>query len=145
VAETIGSLLVAAIGAGIGWAVTEFVARPVRRFFDLRTEIIQTMAQYANLRARHKEMQGGPMQEVSPTEMSALEEARTAVRGLGARMRSFAYGETLAASVVSLRYDPRKASEGLFGYSNVIDTYGPEKASKKKMIENALRLPEHLL
>jgi hypothetical protein len=33
----------------------------------------------------------------------------------------------------------------LFGYSNVIDTYGPEKASKKKMIENALRSSEHLL
>jgi hypothetical protein len=53
--ETIGSLIVAAIGAGLGWAATEFVARPIRKFFDLRGDAVRMVSQYGNLPARFHE------------------------------------------------------------------------------------------
>jgi hypothetical protein len=148
--QTVGSLLAGAIGAGIGWVLLEFVARPIRRFYDLRAEIIQKMAQYGNVRARYKETDTeGFLEEsppLSPTELAALEEAQLAIRDLATRMRAFAYNETLAQWVLRLvRYDPHKASQGLIGYSNYMSTYGGAKASKKKMVEDALHLGEHML
>lgn len=145
--QTIGSLLAGAIAAGLGWAATEFLARPIRRFYDLRAEIIQKMAEYGNVRARFKQTDNGVEEytSLSTQESTRLEEAQRAIRELGARMRAFAYNETFAGRVIAFWYDPQKASQGLIGYSNTIDTYGPDKALKKKMVEDALRLPLHTL
>jgi hypothetical protein len=41
--------VVGAFSAVIGWGLTEFAARPIRRFFDLRGEVIRRMAQYADI------------------------------------------------------------------------------------------------
>jgi hypothetical protein len=145
--QTIGSLLAGAIAAGLGWSTTEFLARPIRRFYDLRAEIIQKMAEYAKLRARFKQTDNGVEEytSLSAQESARLEEAQQTFRELGARMRAFAYNETFASRVIGFWYDPQKASQGLIGYSNTIGTYGPDKASKKKMVEDALRLPLHAL
>jgi hypothetical protein len=148
--QTIGSLLAGAIAAGLGWAATEFLARPVRRFYDLRGEIIQKMAHYGNVRASHKEAPDGGVIEntplLHPTEQARLEEAQLAIRDLSTRMRAFAYNEALARrTLMLLRYDPLKASDGLMGYSNYMNISGAAKASKKKMVEDALHIPEHTL
>jgi hypothetical protein len=147
--QTFGSLLAGAVGAALGWVILEFVARPIRRFYDLRGEIIQKMAQYGNVRARYKETHDGKiienMPSLRPTEESVLEEAQQVMRDLAARMRAFAYNESLARWVLTVRYDPHKASQGLFGYSNSLDTYGGGKTSKIKMVEDALRVPTHTL
>lgn len=148
--QTIGSLLAGAIAAALGWAATEFVARPTRRFYDLRAEIIQKMAQYGNVRARYKETEVDRVIEetphLNPSELAALEEAQLAIRGLATRMRAFAYNETAARWALTLfGYDPLKASDSLMGYSNYMNTYGGAKASKKKAVEDALRVPEHTL
>jgi hypothetical protein len=147
--QTVGSLIVAAIGAGLGWAATEFLARPIRRFYDLRAEIIQKMAQYDNVRASFKQTQTGDVEEtmppLNPEELALLREGQAVMRDLAARMRAFTYNEILARFLLALRYDPHKASLGLFGYSNTMDSYGSDRASKLKMIEEALRLPVHTL
>jgi hypothetical protein len=149
--QTVGSLIVAAIGAGVGWAATEFGARPVRRFYDLRAEIIQKMAQYGNVRAPFKQTQTGDVDEtmppLNPEEPALLREGQAVMRDLAARMRAFTYNEILARFLLTLvlRFDPHKASLGLFGYSNTMNTYGSDKASKLKMIEEALHLPAHTL
>jgi hypothetical protein len=44
-----------AIAAGVlGWVLGMFVGRPLRRFFELRGEIIGRLAQYDNVRADWK-------------------------------------------------------------------------------------------
>ncbi len=146
--ETIGSLIVAAIGAGIGWALTEFVARPIRKFFDLRGEIIRRIAQYANVPARYNDLRNGKKEILPLTEdqLAKLQEAQGVVRDLAAQMRGFAHSETLAKLVLRLlRYDPREASEGLFGLSNDMDTYGEAVLRRRKIISGALRIPESIL
>jgi hypothetical protein len=145
--ETIGSLVVGAIGAGIGWAATEFLARPIRKFYDLRSEVIQKMALYANVPARANEEQDGKVTvlDVSEAEAAKLDEARDVTRDMATRMRAFAFNETWAAWVLRLRYDPWRAAEGLIGVSNTVHIYGPGKARSKKIVADALRIPEHVL
>jgi hypothetical protein len=50
--QVIGSFLAAALG----WVVLEFVGRPLRKFFDLRGEIIRRLIEFANIRARWKDI-----------------------------------------------------------------------------------------
>ncbi len=52
--------LLAFAAAVVGWLATDFVASPVRRFFNLRIEIIRRMTQFANVRARWKELRDDP-------------------------------------------------------------------------------------
>jgi hypothetical protein len=141
--ETIGSLLAAAIGASIGWVSLEFVARPIRKFFDLRGEIIRRVAQYNNVPARYREGPDGQKNvvEIDANEFAKLSEAQSVIRDLAAQMRGFAYNETFARRVLSPRYNPRLASEGLFGLSNDIDTYGNARVRHRKTISDALRIP----
>src|SRR5262249_4125108 len=151
--ETTGSLIVGAIGAGIGWAATEFVARPIRKFFDLRADAVRTISQYGNVRARYDErsLSDGSIVTaedltLSEAESAQLHEAQVALRDLAARMRGFAFGETIAGRALQLLgYDSQRASEGLFGIANTIDTTGDTRVRNKKIVTEALRLPEHTL
>ena len=151
--ETIGSLIVGAIGAGIGWGTTEFVARPIRKFFDLRADAIRLVSQYDNLRAwRHETRVSDDETRVwedptlSQTNLAKLDEAENALRALAAQMRGFAYNESIANRALRwMGFDPKKASEGLFGIANTIDTTGSTRVRNKQMVTEALRLPEHTL
>jgi hypothetical protein len=44
-----------AVGAAVVWAVSSFVGGPVRRFFDLRGEVVRRLTEFANVRAKWKE------------------------------------------------------------------------------------------
>jgi hypothetical protein len=151
--ETIGSLIVGAIGAGIGWAATEFVARPIRKFYDLRADVIRMVSQYANTRARfHEERRSdgeiliSENHALSESDIAKLHEVEGAMRALAAQLRGFAYNESIANRALRLAgFDPKKASEGLFGIANTIDTTGDSRIKFKRMVTEALRLPEHTL
>src|SRR5262249_16891440 len=154
--ETVGSLIVGAVGAGIGWGATEFVARPIRKFFDLRGETIRIVSQYANLPARFHErwVSDNEGRETMSLENPALSEsdivrlgdAQDALRALAAQMRGFAYNETIASRALRwFGFDPKRASEGLFGIANTVDTTGDPRIRNKKIVSEALRLPEHKL
>jgi hypothetical protein len=121
IVETIGSLALAAIAGGVGWAATEFVARPVRRFFDLRGEVIRRMAQYADIPPQIIQKEGGEIETPVVTEatLARAKEAESVIRDLAAQMLSLAYNETSARSILVqvLRYDVRGAAEGLFALS----------------------------
>jgi hypothetical protein len=151
--ETIGSLVVGAIGAGIGWGTTEFLARPIRKFFDLRGDAVRTISQYGNLRARYSErrssndlIETSENHTLSEAESARLHEAEVALRALAAQMKGFAFTETVASRALRLfGFDPKKASEGLFGIANTIDKTGETRIMSKKMVTDALRLPEHTL
>ncbi len=69
---------------GVGWIVVSFVGTPVRKFFDLRGEVIRRMAQFANARARWKESRDDPNEvkslDLSEQDQRRLEEAESAFR-----------------------------------------------------------------
>ena len=109
----------------------------MRRFFDLRGEIIRRPTEFANVRARF-----GGLEELGPIsdqENARLEEAQRTLRDLASQMRAFAENEPLAAWFVCWRYDPMNASAGLIGLSGSYDTYGSDRAFHGQTVATALR------
>ena len=141
--QVIGSFFAAATA----WVVLEFVGRPVRKFFDLRGEIIQKLVEYGNVRARFKATKAGQepapyhdnMNDLSEEEIKRLGEAKKCFCELAARMRAFAENETMALWAVRLYYDPAAASLALMGLSNSYEIYG-ERALPRYQLSKALRL-----
>ena len=134
-----GSAVLIGFGSAAGgWAVLTFIGGPLRRFFDLRGEIIRRLTEFANVRARF-----GGLEELGPIsdqENARLEEAQRTLRDLASQMRAFAENEPLAAWFVCWRYDPMNASAGLIGLSGSYDTYGSDRAFHGQTVATALRL-----
>jgi hypothetical protein len=74
----------------------EFVGRPLRKFFDLRGEVIRRLIEFANVRAHWKELPdssgavSGNLEEIdlSAVDLARLEEAQRTFRDL-ASQKSF--------------------------------------------------------
>jgi hypothetical protein len=140
----LGSAAGGALGATGGWVVSTFVGGPVRKFFDMRGEVIRRLTEFANVRARYKPLPDGSgnlgEMGLSDKEIARLEEAQRTLRDLASQMRAFAENEPLAAWFVRWRYDPLKASAGLIGLSGSYDTYGKDKAFHRETVATALRI-----
>ncbi|MDP9147916.1 MAG: hypothetical protein M3N22_09665 [Acidobacteriota bacterium] len=135
--------------ASVAWIALEFFGRPLRKFYDLRGETIYLVSQVANVRARWKDVadDNGSVSsqvevgDISNDEIADLKEAEKLLRILASQLRAFAGNETYALLFLRWRkYDPMKASAGLFGFSNAVDTYGATKAFQKRTIAEALRI-----
>ena len=146
--SALASLAAGILGAVIGWVALTFAGTPVRKFFDLRGEVIRRLTEFANVKARRKEVSDdadGSVEverfDLSDKEIARLEQAQSVFRDLGSQMRSVAENEIMAVWILRvLRYDSLKASAGLIGLSNCFDTYGSNKRFQKKTIEAALRI-----
>ena len=122
---SLGTIIYGIIGGLVGWFATDFLARPIRQFFQLRGEICEAMVMFDNVRAG---------------DLTRLKEAREAFRELGARMLAFAHTEWLGNWLIArLRYDPIKAGRSLIGVSNSIGTAG-ERHQHKQNVMAALRI-----
>jgi|SRR4051795_10612651 hypothetical protein len=127
------------LAAAIGWLTLEFLGRPLRRFFDLRGEMVELLTRIANVRAAHNDI--NPLTtELTDQEMEALTKARMDVRALASKFRAFALNETLASSAaIWLGYNAYAAGQNLIGLSNTIDTYGADRADLKAAVSVALK------
>lgn len=142
-----GSILVSVVTTLITFCVLEFIAKPVRRFFDLRREVSRQLALFANVGARWKRGVSSTAHIVpnalGEKEERRLDDAERVFRDLASQMRSFAQTDRLASSLVgAFGFNPFRASSGLFGLSNNIAEHGEARASSKKTIEESLRLLE---
>jgi predicted DsbA family dithiol-disulfide isomerase len=132
-------------GGALGWVTLSFVGAPVRRFLDLRGEVIRRLTEFANVRARWKEVRDRPDQleevQLSEQELARLEEAQRVIRDLASQMRAIAENEPVAMWFVRLLcYDPVTASAGLIGLANAYDTYGGNKNFQRQTVNKALRI-----
>jgi hypothetical protein len=145
VLAAIGSLILGAIG----WLMIEFAGRPIRRFFDLRGEVIRRMALYADIRKLIIQSEGGEVDTpVVPEAIGArAREAEGVIRDLAAQMLSFADNEALATLIIThgLRYDARKAAVGLFALSYTMHTSGSLKKPPVEMVAEALHIDQGIL
>jgi hypothetical protein len=143
--ETLGSLIVGVVGAGIGWTLTEFVARPIRKFFDLRGEVIRRLAQYADIPVLVEKDGEVKTPVVTEETQTRTREAESVMRDLAAQMLSFAYSETFASRILALRYSPRDAGEGLFAIAWTLQASGDLKNRPRERVAKALRIHRSLL
>jgi hypothetical protein len=116
------------LAAALGWVVLEFVARPLRKFYDLRGEVIRRLTEYANIKPRWRETPGDRKElDLSQEEIARLESAQHVLRDLASQLVAFAGNETWALyAAKAMGHDPQHAAEGLIGLSNRIDTHDPQ-------------------
>jgi hypothetical protein len=130
----------------IGWITLEFVARPIRNFFDVRREVGQQLVQFANVSARwksrHLEPEVREAGDLSEEEAGRLEAAQRTYRDLGARMKAFGETEHPATWLLkhAFRIDAVKARSAMLGLSNSVDSYGDNRAHYREAVRKALRI-----
>jgi hypothetical protein len=129
--------LVAVITAGpVVWFATEFAARPIRRFFDLRTEIKQSMLLLWD--APSYGTQEDP--EEWADEMTPFKENRNRLTGLSAEISAFAQAERFAVCVVRiLGYDPMKAGNAAKRLAFELGTNIEDRSRNYKKLDTALK------
>jgi hypothetical protein len=138
----------ALLAGALGWVALEFFGRPLRKFFDLRGEIIRQLVRFANVRPRYTPItdRTGKVipvdQMLSDAERQRLTLAMDTFRDLGSQMSAFANNETFALRAAkTFGYDPALASSSLIGLSNSIDTHGaPERILNRTALAKALKL-----
>jgi hypothetical protein len=132
----------------ISWIVFNTIGKPLLRFFDLRTEVRRAMILYDNVRARWSErdivrFSGIDDEDMTPDNFERLQDAENQYRDLASQIRAFADTQSPTCTVLRwIGFDARKASSGLIGLSNTINTYGKTRAFHKQTINQALKFPE---
>jgi hypothetical protein len=98
---------------------------------------------YDNVRARWRE--AGTLvvdDDATPDNFDRLQEAENQYRDLASQVRAFADTQSPTCAVLRwFGFDLRKASSGLMGLSNTLNTYGKGRAFHKEAINAAMRFP----
>src|SRR5262245_11592300 len=132
------NLLGGAIGGLATWLCSDFVARPMRRFYQMRAEIFERIQFYGNLPTYE------PGTSLDTNEAQRAIEAMNALRQLSTRMMSFAATEVTAVWLLrQWGYDPMQAGQSLIGYSNTIMKQDGERVIHRKKVLSALRFDEN--
>lgn len=132
----------------ISWIVFNTIGKPLLRFFDLRTEVRRAMILYDNVRARWRErdnVRGSAIgdEDMTPDNCERLQEAENQYRDLASQVRAFADTQSPTCAVLRwFGFDVRKASSGLIGLSNTINTHGKTRAFQKQTINEAMNFPK---
>jgi len=131
------------IGGVCGWFFTDFIAKPLLRFSDLRREVTRCLVVYGNVGGRTAVDKAGKQKtlKLSAEEDARLVEAQKSFRDLSAKMYGFANVDAFANRIVAkLGYDADQIAAALMGFSNEIATKGKERADFRKRIEKLLRI-----
>ena len=96
VSNSLWSFAAGALGGTLGWFATAFLARPIRKFFDLRGEAKSRMLAHWNAPTMTTP------DEHSDEALKELRERRLELDDIGARLASFDKSEWLAARLVRL-------------------------------------------
>jgi hypothetical protein len=136
------TLLTGFLGGICGWFANDFIGKPLRRFYDLRSEVGRCLLYYGNVTARGRWVNAYQFEtnDITPDENERLTEAQNAYRNLAAKMSAFADGERLANWMVrTTGFDAGKIASALLAYSNEIEIYGQRRADARKHLQKLLR------
>jgi hypothetical protein len=117
-----GSILLGLISGFVGWILTEFIAKPVRRGLDLAADAQASTIEYANVSARFDA--NGRSTGLDDEGESRLIEAETKYRRLSAQLYAFARIDRAAAFILRPVFDAEGAATALMQLSNNVGQYG---------------------
>ena len=127
---------VGAIIGIIGWYATEFLARPLRRFFDLRGEVKRRMLFCWNAPLAHTVIRDG----YSDAEAEKLQEGRHQLEDIGAQIASLENAEFLVGVVIRrMGYDPTGASKALRAAAIELGTDIEDRDKNFSRVDKALK------
>jgi hypothetical protein len=131
------------VGGVFAWIFTEFVAKPLLRFSELRREVTRCLVVYGNVGGRTEVDKAGKPKtlKLSAKEVARLVEAQNAFRDLSGKMYGFASVDAFANRIVTkFGYDADQIAAALMGFSNEITSKGEGRAHFRNRIEKLLRL-----
>ncbi len=143
---TLSTIAFGLLSGFIGWMLTEFVAKPVRKGVDLIAEARTALIVYANVQARFRGHATNLDASLTPTDLpdeaeERLRAAERAFREISAKMQAFASTDVPAALAMRLLgVDFHEAGVAFMGLSNSIGIYGKGRHDAKARVEQALRL-----
>jgi hypothetical protein len=137
------SLITGFLGGVGAWFLTDYVAKPLRRFYDLRREVSRCLVVFGNVGARSAIDQSGARKklELSADEDARLVDAQNTFRGLAGDMRAFANVDFLANWLVTrLGYDADKIASALIALEGELPTKGKPRADARERVQKLLHI-----
>jgi hypothetical protein len=126
------------IGGVVGWFATEFVARPVRKLFDLRGEAKRRMLVYWHAPTAHSAIPDE--EDYTDVELYKLDEGRKQLEDIGAQLASFEKSELIIGPFVRwIGYDPTGAGLALRATAIDLGTIGEDRDKNFRRIDQALK------
>jgi len=120
----LGSIVLPLILGAIGWIALEFLGRPVRKFFDLRSQAKALLS-----------IHNDPFDED--------DEPRKEFKELGAMLVAFDSAEVFAASLVRrIGFNPSQAGDALLNLANDWGKANVAYNEYRKSIKSGLRLKD---
>jgi hypothetical protein len=135
---SVGSIVLGLISGFVGWILTEFIAKPIRRGLDIAADAQASMIEYANLRARH-DSKNKPT-GITEEEEKRLQEAETKYRRLSAQLYAFAQTDRLASLILRPLFDAERSATALMGLSNNVGQYGSGRHAATEEAKKALKV-----
>lgn len=134
--DKVWPFVVAVIGAGpVVWFTTDFLAHPIRQFFDLKRE-----TKRLTLLLWDAPEYGRQSPEDWEWQMERLKEPRERLTNVAAEIFAFAQSETFAACVVRLRgYDPAAAGQAAKKLAFELGTDIEDRDKNYRALDTALK------
>jgi hypothetical protein len=136
--SAISSIVLGLISGFVGWILSEFIAKPIRRGLDLAAEAQASMIEYANVRARCDS--DGDLTNLTDDDEKRLQEAEARYRRLSAQLYAFARTDGVAYRIVRPIFDAEWAATALMGLSNNIGQYGGGRHAATEAAQKALKV-----
>jgi hypothetical protein len=136
--SSVGSIVLGLISGFVGWILTEFIAKPVRRGLDIAADAQASMIEFANVRARY-DSKGQPT-DITEEEEKRLQEAEAKYRRLSAELYAFAQTDRLASFILQLVFDAQHAATALMSLSNNLGQYGGGRHAATEEAKKVLKV-----
>ncbi|MGM4870454.1 hypothetical protein AB7645_04395 [Bradyrhizobium sp. 956_D2_N1_5] len=136
---TVTSVLVGLFSGAVGWLLTEFIAKPIRRALELAADARASLIDYANVSARFDSR--GKSTSLSDDAEARLAEAEKKYRRLSAEFYAFAQTDRAAHFVLKhLALDAQGIGTALMQLSNNLGQEGGGRKSAIKEAKKALKV-----
>ncbi|QHP70451.1 hypothetical protein EI171_26070 [Bradyrhizobium sp. LCT2] len=136
---TVTSVLVGLFSGFVGWILSEFIAKPLRRALDMAADAKASLIEYTNVSARFDAY--GKSTKLSDEQEKRLAESEKKYRRLSAEFYAFAQTDKAAHLILKhLLLDAEGAATALMQLSNNVGQYGGGRKSATDEAKKALKV-----
>jgi hypothetical protein len=136
---TVTSVFVGLFSGFVGWILSEFIAKPLRRALDLAADAKASLIEYANVSARVDAY--GKSTNLPEDQEKRLAEAEKKYRRLSAEFYAFAGTDRAAHFILKhVLLDAEWAATALMQLSNNVGQYGGGKKAATDEAKKALKV-----
>lgn len=136
---SISAIILGLLSGFVGWILSEFLTKPLRRGIDLAAKAKALFIEHANVSARVNEQ--GALIDLTDHEEDRLNKAIADFRRVSAELYAFAQTDHVARWLLEkTMFDVEYAATAMMQLSNNFDTYGPDRRECIEIATSALKV-----